>query len=172
MKTVTLITGGFDPLHSGHIDYINAASNTSDSLIVGINSNEWLQRKKGHYFLPWSERAAVISNLKNVNHVIDFDDSDLKATYDNQVEYELSINKEITFTLEDIQAGNVNSKALTFMLSFLSSKASNANWQKLSDVVSVTYNNQTSEQTFFDTEIFYSLFKALKHFICHAVMKR
>ena len=79
MKTVTLITGGFDPLHSGHIDYINAASNTSDSLIVGINSNEWLQRKKGHYFLPWSERAAVISNLKNVNHVIDFDDSDNSA---------------------------------------------------------------------------------------------
>lgn len=79
MKTVTLITGGFDPLHSGHIDYINSASEASNSLVVGINSNEWLQRKKGHYFLPWSERAAVISNLKNVDYVIDFDDSDGSA---------------------------------------------------------------------------------------------
>ena len=46
MKLV-LITGGFDPLHSGHISYINAAKKLGDKLVVGINSDEWLKRKKG-----------------------------------------------------------------------------------------------------------------------------
>ena len=76
MKTTTLITGGFDPLHSGHIDYINSAATASENLIVGINSNEWLIRKKGYYFLPWEERASVINNLSNVDKVMHFDDSD------------------------------------------------------------------------------------------------
>ena len=79
MKTVTLITGGFDPIHSGHIDYINHAKKTSDYLVVGINSNEWLINKKGYYFLPWDERSRIIHNLENVDQVIDFNDSDGSA---------------------------------------------------------------------------------------------
>lgn len=79
MKTVTLITGGFDPIHTGHIEYINSAKKISDFLIVGINSNEWLIRKKGYYFLPWEERSSIIHNLKSVDQIIDFNDSDDSA---------------------------------------------------------------------------------------------
>jgi cytidyltransferase-like protein len=79
MKKIVLITGGFDPLHSGHIAYINAARELGDSLIVGVNSDEWLRRKKGQEFMPWQERATIISALHNVDRVINFDDSDNSA---------------------------------------------------------------------------------------------
>jgi cytidyltransferase-like protein len=79
MKRIVLITGGFDPLHSGHIAYIKAARELGDSLIVGVNSDEWLRRKKGQEFMPWEERATIISALHNVDRVINFDDSDNSA---------------------------------------------------------------------------------------------
>lgn len=72
---IIVITGGFDPLHSGHIDYINAAAKLG-RVIVGVNSDEWLVRKKGKSFLPLEERLAIISNLKNVMMAVPFDDSD------------------------------------------------------------------------------------------------
>ena len=50
--TVVLCTGGFDPLHPGHIDYLNEARSLGDVLAVGINSDSWLTRKKGKAFLP------------------------------------------------------------------------------------------------------------------------
>ena len=53
MKRIVLITGGFDPLHSGHIAYFKAAKELGDMLIVGVNSDEWLRRKKGQEFMPW-----------------------------------------------------------------------------------------------------------------------
>jgi D-beta-D-heptose 7-phosphate kinase/D-beta-D-heptose 1-phosphate adenosyltransferase len=49
---VVVITGGFDPIHRGHIEYINAASELGDILVVGVNSDEWLVRKKGRPFMP------------------------------------------------------------------------------------------------------------------------
>lgn len=79
MKRIVLITGGFDPLHSGHIAYINAARELGDSLVVGVNSDEWLRRKKGQEFMSWEERATIISNLHKVDRVINFDDSDGSA---------------------------------------------------------------------------------------------
>jgi cytidyltransferase-like protein len=79
MKRIVLITGGFDPLHSGHIAYINAARELGDSLIVGVNSDEWLRRKKGQAFMPWEERATIIAALHNVDRVINFNDSDNSA---------------------------------------------------------------------------------------------
>jgi cytidyltransferase-like protein len=79
MKRIVLITGGFDPLHSGHIAYINAARELGDSLIVGVNSDEWLRRKKGQEFMPWEERATIIAALHDVDRVINFDDSDNSA---------------------------------------------------------------------------------------------
>ncbi len=71
-----LVTGGFDPLHSGHIDYFTAAKMLGDKLIVGVNSDEWLARKKGHSFMPIEERMAIIKSLRVVDSVILFDDSD------------------------------------------------------------------------------------------------
>ena len=79
MKRIVLITGGFDPLHSGHIAYIKAARELGDSLIVGVNSDEWLRRKKGQEFMPWEERATIISALHNVDRVINFNDDDNSA---------------------------------------------------------------------------------------------
>jgi cytidyltransferase-like protein len=75
MKTIVLVTGGFDPIHSGHISYINAAKNLGDVLVVGVNSDDWLRRKKGQEFMPSSERIDIIQNLKSVNHCILFDDT-------------------------------------------------------------------------------------------------
>ena len=71
-----LVTGGFDPLHSGHIEYFKEAKKLGDVLVVGINSDEWLTRKKGRPFMPFQERLAIIRELANVDDIISFDDSD------------------------------------------------------------------------------------------------
>ena len=49
---VVIVTGGFDPLHSGHIEYFKAAKELGDLLVVGVNSDAWLTRKKGRPFMP------------------------------------------------------------------------------------------------------------------------
>ena len=85
MKTCVLVTGGFDPLHSGHIRYLKDASYLAPTLIVGLNSDEWLTRKKGKPFMNYSERLAVVSHLTMVEEVIDFrdgDDTDCTAIVD------------------------------------------------------------------------------------------
>jgi cytidyltransferase-like protein len=63
MKTIILITGGFDPLHSGHIAYFKAAKKLGDILVVGVNSDSWLTRKKGIPFMPFNERAEIVRNI-------------------------------------------------------------------------------------------------------------
>lgn len=76
MSDVVLVTGGFDPVHSGHISYLKEASKLGSKLIVGLNSDKWLIRKKGNYFLPFKERATILKSIKYVNKVISFDDTD------------------------------------------------------------------------------------------------
>jgi D-beta-D-heptose 7-phosphate kinase/D-beta-D-heptose 1-phosphate adenosyltransferase len=76
---IVVVSGGFDPIHSGHVLLCNSAKTYGDYLIVGVNSDEWLSRKKGKPFMKCSERAAIISNLKSVDEVILFDDSDGSA---------------------------------------------------------------------------------------------
>ena len=78
-KKVSLVTGGFDPIHSGHISYFERAKDLSNYLVVGINTNEWLTRKKGQYFLPWIERADIIRHLNMVDAVISWNDEDDSA---------------------------------------------------------------------------------------------
>ena len=74
---IVLVTGGFDPLHSGHIKYFKEAKKLGDLLIVGLNSDEWLTRKKGKPFMPIWERDAIIRELRMVDKtVIVADDSD------------------------------------------------------------------------------------------------
>lgn len=77
--SVVLVTGGFDPVHSGHIEYFRDAASRGHQLVVGLNSDEWLARKKGQPFMPFAERKAVIENLKMVDKVIAFDDADNTA---------------------------------------------------------------------------------------------
>ena len=75
-KKLSLVTGGFDPIHSGHLRYFERAKDLSGYLVVGVNTNEWLTRKKGQYFLPWVERADIISHLDMVDAVITVPDDD------------------------------------------------------------------------------------------------
>ena len=75
-KKVSLVTGGFDPIHSGHISYFSRAKDFSDFLVVGINTEEWLTRKKGQYFQSWRERAEIIRHLRMVDAVITVPDDD------------------------------------------------------------------------------------------------
>jgi D-beta-D-heptose 7-phosphate kinase/D-beta-D-heptose 1-phosphate adenosyltransferase len=76
---IVVCTGGFDPLHSGHIKYLNAAKQLGDRLIVGVNSDEWLTRKKGRAFMPFEERRMIVGSLKDVDATLSFDDSDGSA---------------------------------------------------------------------------------------------
>jgi cytidyltransferase-like protein len=76
IKTVGIVTGGFDPVHSGHIHYLNHANLLCDWLVVGINSDAWLQRKKSREFMPYNERKTIIEHLNMVDEIIEFDDSD------------------------------------------------------------------------------------------------
>ena len=98
--TVVLVTGGFDPIHSGHIAYFKAAKELGHQLVVGLNSDEWLARKKGRPFMPLAERAAIISELRVVDGYITFDDSDNSAK--NAIKYCL----ENTFNNERIIFAN------------------------------------------------------------------
>ena len=81
MEQVVLVTGGFDPLHSGHIEYFKEAKKLGTKLIVGVNSDDWLTRKKGRPFMPFTERVALIEEMKVVDKVIGFDDSDDSACH-------------------------------------------------------------------------------------------
>lgn len=94
MRKIVLVTGGFDPIHSGHIEYLKSAKKLGDILIVGVNSDDWLTRKKGRPFLSWEERANIVGSIKDVTRVINFDDSDgsakdairkLREIYPNQL---------------------------------------------------------------------------------------
>ena len=78
---IVLVTGGFDPVHSGHIAYFKAAKTLGDMLIVGLNSDEWLERKKGRAFMPWSERLCIVNNLSMVDEVYTFNDRDDSARH-------------------------------------------------------------------------------------------
>jgi len=93
-KDVVLVTGGFDPLHSGHIEYFKAAKQLGHKLVVGVNSDEWLTRKKGRPFMSIKDRIAIIKELKIVDQVISFDDSDDSAC--NAIFYLLSTNGDGT----------------------------------------------------------------------------
>ena len=73
---IVIVTGGFDPLHSGHISYLRAARKLGDKLVVGLNSDEWLARKKGRPFMPIDERFAIVSAIDVVDEVIVYNDND------------------------------------------------------------------------------------------------
>jgi cytidyltransferase-like protein len=89
---IVLVTGGFDPCHSGHIAYFEAAKKLGHTLVVGVNSDEWLQRKKGRAFMPLHERMRIVSSMTAVDAAYRFDDRDgsavefirdMKAQYSN-----------------------------------------------------------------------------------------
>ena len=75
MPDIILISGGFDPIHSGHIKLINDANKYGD-VVVLLNSDAWLRNKKGKAFLPFDERKIIMQNIKGVLDVLEFNDGD------------------------------------------------------------------------------------------------
>ena len=71
---IVVVSGGFDPIHSGHIEYLKSAKEYGNKLIVALNSDRWLEKKKGKFFMPFSERYEIVSSIQYVDEVIDFDD--------------------------------------------------------------------------------------------------
>ena len=79
-KNIVILSGGFDPVHIGHIRMFREASQLGHYVIVGLNSDDWLTRKKGKPFMPWEERKEIIESMRYVNQVLPFDDSDDTAS--------------------------------------------------------------------------------------------
>lgn len=77
MKKIIVVSGGFDPIHSGHIAYLNSASKHGDKMIVALNSDKWLVNKKGQAFMSFNERKIILENIKCVDEVLGFDDDEL-----------------------------------------------------------------------------------------------
>jgi len=80
-QNIVIVTGGFDPLHKGHIAYMKSSKKLGDKLVVGVNSDEWLTRKKGRPFMSLEDRVSIIKELKFVEDVIIFDDADDSSTH-------------------------------------------------------------------------------------------
>ena len=75
-KSVIIMSGGFDPVHKGHLRMFREASWLGHFVIVGLNSDEWLTRKKGKPFMKFEERKEILEGFKYISQVIPFDDSD------------------------------------------------------------------------------------------------
>jgi len=75
-KSVIILSGGFDPIHKGHLRMFREASWLGHQVVVGLNSDEWLTRKKGKPFMKFNERKEILEGFKYVNQVLPFDDSD------------------------------------------------------------------------------------------------
>ena len=75
MNKTIAISGGFDPVHIGHLNMIKGAAQEG-SVIVILNSDAWLQQKKGYVFMPFEERKAILEAFSDVHHVVEVDDSD------------------------------------------------------------------------------------------------
>lgn len=74
-RKVVMVSGGFDPLHIGHVRMIAEAYQHGDVLAV-VNSDAWLMRKKGYVFMPWADRAEIVRGLRCVWNVEPVDDAD------------------------------------------------------------------------------------------------
>ena len=74
MKTIA-ISGGFDPVHVGHLRMMKAASDFAEVIVI-LNSDDWLERKKGYVFMPFKERKEIIEGFYCVQEVVAVDDSD------------------------------------------------------------------------------------------------
>lgn len=70
MKRKTIaVSGGFDPIHKGHVRMILAAAHHGDVVVI-LNSDEWLKKKKGYVFMNWDERAEIIRSIRGVVNVV------------------------------------------------------------------------------------------------------
>ena len=69
-KIVVAVSGGFDPVHIGHVRMFNKARNLGDKLVVILNNDNWLRKKKGFVFMPQAERKEILEALTSVDRVV------------------------------------------------------------------------------------------------------
>jgi cytidyltransferase-like protein len=76
LKTIACVSGYFDPIHIGHIEYFKLAKNIADELMVIVNNDDQAVLKKGKPFMPADERMKIIQELKCVDYVVKSVDTD------------------------------------------------------------------------------------------------
>lgn len=109
---IAVVSGGFDPIHSGHIEYINNARSIADQLVVCLNSDAWLIQKKSKFFLPFKERKIILESMQNVSMVIGFEDDEIGSCINGLKKVRLLFPKdEIIFC----NGGDRNSKNIPEM---------------------------------------------------------
>jgi len=69
-KIVVAVSGGWDPVHIGHVRLFNEAKKLGDELVVILNNDNWLRKKKGFVFMPQAERKEILEALTNVDRVV------------------------------------------------------------------------------------------------------
>lgn len=134
MDKVVVITGGFDPLHGGHIEYIKAARELGDVLVVGVNSDEWLVRKKGRSFMPFEDRVSIIDALQGVDFAIPFNDRD--GTAKDAIDWARKVypNHTIVFanggdrTQDNIPEMNTENSNIEFVFGIGGNKSNSSSW--------------------------------------------
>ena len=73
-KSIIVLSGGFDPVHKGHLRMFREASWLGHQVVVGLNSDDWLTRKKGKPFMEFEERKEILEGFRYINQVLPFDD--------------------------------------------------------------------------------------------------
>ena len=101
-KSIIVLSGGFDPVHKGHLRMFREASWLGHHVIVGLNSDEWLTRKKGKPFMEFEERKEILESFKYVNQVLPFDDSDDTASDLIKRVHSLYTRKELEYEASDL----------------------------------------------------------------------
>ena len=110
IKNVIIVSGGFDPVHKGHIRMFREAANLGHQVIIGLNSDEWLTRKKGKPFMKWEERAEILECCKFINQVLPMNDDDDTASDIIEQVHKLFKNKDYNIYFAnggDRKKGNV-----------------------------------------------------------------
>ena len=96
-KNMIILSGGFDPIHKGHVRMFKEAS-LNGMVVAGLNSDQWLIRKKGKFFMPFVERKEILESIRYIDLVKSFDDSDDTAcSLINKINNEYSENYNIFF---------------------------------------------------------------------------
>ena len=92
-----ILSGGFDPLHVGHIRMIQHARDMAALVVVGINSDEWLHRKRGCVLTKFEDRCTIVASIRGVTSAVGFDDGDDTAVALIKMVCRLSPGAQIAF---------------------------------------------------------------------------
>lgn len=107
-KRIVMVSGGFDPIHIGHVRMFNEAKKLGDELIVVLNNDNWLRLKKGYVFMPEEERKEILESFAAVNRVVV--SSHKKNTKDISISREIKLIRPHVFAKGgDRHAGNLPS---------------------------------------------------------------